>query len=321
MIDSATAWRYFHQEGRDPRFGNRPWCRPEASLREAEMRLMLKLILGAVLLIVLLVGLLGTAHWKFERAQQQRFAINDPPLPVVTDEAALAWGAHLFGSRGCSECHGEQGEGQVFLDVPPMRLIAANLTPGGRGKHYDADAFGRAIRHSVAFDGRPLIHMPSRDYAEFSDADTAALAAHIAALPPSSNDLGPSQVHALGRVLYLLGQLPILEAELIDHQPRTRMAPEPDDGVAYGAYVARTCVGCHGPEFRGGKVLGTPPDFPPASDLTAMPGWREADFVRLMREGKRPDDSDVHPLMPWGAFSRMSDDELAALFRYFRSLQ
>jgi hypothetical protein len=52
-----------------------------------------------------------------------------------------------------------------------------------------------------------------------------------------------------------------------------------------------------------------------------MPGWREADFVRLMREGKRPEDSAVHPLMPWGAFSRMTDDELAALFRYFRTLQ
>jgi cytochrome c553 len=286
------------------------------------MRLMLKLLAGAFLLVVLLlIGLLGAAHWNFERALQQRFAINDPPLALDGDTAELAHGAHLFQSRGCSECHGEQAQGTVFLDAPPMRLIASNLTPGGRGKHYDADGFGRAIRHSVAFDGRPLIHMPSRDYAELSDVDTAALAAHLASLPPSSNDLGPSQVHMLGRVLYLLGQLPILEAELVDHQPRSRAAPEPSDSLAYGAYVARTCTGCHGIDFRGGKVLGTPPEFPPASDLTAMPGWRDADFVRLMREGKRPDNSDVHPLMPWGAFSRMSDDELAALFRYFRSLQ
>ncbi len=286
------------------------------------MRLMLKLILGAILLIALLLaGLLGAAHWNFEHALQQRFSISDPPLPVTADDAALAHGAHLFRSRGCSSCHGEQGEGRVFLDAPPMRLIATNLTPGGRGKHYDADAFGRAIRHSVAFDGRPLLHMPSRDYVELSDLDTAALTAHLAALPPSSNDPGPSRVHMLGRVLYLLGQLPIIEAELVDHQPRTRQAPEPDASVTYGAYVARTCVGCHGNDFRGGRLPGAPPDFPPASDLTAMPGWREADFMRLMREGKRPDDSKVHPLMPWEAFSRMHDDELSALFRYFRSLQ
>lgn len=286
------------------------------------MNLMVKWSVGIVLLIgVLLAGLLGTAHWNFERALQQRFVISDPPLPASADDAALAQGAHLFGSRGCSDCHSEGGEGRVFLDAAPMRLVATNLTPAGRGRHYDIDTLGRAIRHSVAFDGRPLIHMPSRDYAELSDADTAALAAYIKSLPPSSNDPGPSRVHALGRVLYLLGQLPILEAEHIDHRPRTRTAPEPGDNIAYGAYVARTCIGCHGVEFRGGKVLGTPPEFPPASDLTAMPGWREADFVRLMREGKRPDDSDVHPLMPWGAFSRMSDDELSALFRYFRSLQ
>jgi cytochrome c553 len=187
---------------------------------------------------LVLAALLGAAHWNFEQALQQRFVINDPPLPVGANQAVLAQGAHLFGSRGCSECHGERGEGRIFLDAAPMRLAATNLTTGGRGRHYDADALGRAIRHSVAFDGRPLIHMPSRDYAELSDADTAALAAHIASLPPSSNDPGPSRVHALGRVLYLFGQLPILEAEHIDHQPRGRAAPEPSANAAYGAYVA-----------------------------------------------------------------------------------
>lgn len=51
-----------------------------------------------------------------------------------------------------------------------------------------------------------------------------------------------------------------------------------------------------------------------------MPGWREADFVRLMGEGERPDDSDVHPPMPWDAFNRTSDAVLITLFRYFRSV-
>lgn len=113
-----------------------------------------------------------------------------------------------------------------------MRVIATNLTPGGRGQHYDADALGRAIRHSVAFDGRPLIHMPSRDYAELSAAGTAALAAHIAAQQPSSNDPESSQVRAPGRVLHRFGRLPTLEAELFDRQPRSCAAPEPAASVA-----------------------------------------------------------------------------------------
>lgn len=277
---------------------------------------------AALLLLVVVAGaLLVLAHWNFERALGQRYEIADPPLDMATvDEAALAHGAHLFGSRGCSECHGARGQGSVFLDAPPLRAVATNLTPAGRGQHYDADTFARAIRHSVAFDGRPLIHMPSRDYAELSDADTVALVAHLQRLAPDDSEPGATDVRMLGRLLYLFGQLPILEAEHIDHRPRPRGAPEPGPTVAYGAYVARTCVGCHGENYRGGRVAGTPPDFPAASDLTVLPGWREADFVRLMREGRRPDGSQVHPLMPWGAFRTMTEDELLAMFRYFRSL-
>lgn len=276
--------------------------------------------LGVLALIVVAAGFAGWSHWRFERALQQRFEVADAPLPAATGPDALARGEYLFTTRGCSECHGERGEGKVFLDVPPLRAVASNLTAGGRGRHYDADAFGRAIRHGIAFDGRPLVHMPSRDYAELGDADTAALAAHLAQLPADANDPGATAVHLPGRILYALGQLPVIEAEHIDHRPRTRAEPAADDALAVGAYAARTCIGCHGESFRGGKVAGTPPEFPPAADLTAMPGWREADFVRLMREGKRPDGSSVHPLMPYAAFKRMTDAELGAMFRYFRSL-
>jgi len=285
------------------------------------MKRILKPVLsGLLILILLLAGLAGVAHWRFEQALQQRYEVNDPALAIPNDPERLAHGAHLFNSRGCSECHGAQGQGQVVLDEAPLRVVATNLTPAGRGRHYDADTFARAIRHSIAFDGRPLVHMPSRDYAELSDADTAALVAHLQRLAPSGNDPGDTEVHLLGRLLHLFGQLPVVEAAHIDHRPRTRAEPEPGRTVAFGGYVARTCIGCHGEYFRGGKVPGTPPDFPPASDLTAMPGWREADFVRLMREGKRPDGSEVHLLMPWQAFKAMTDEELGAMFLYFRSL-
>ena len=40
-----------------------------------------------------------------------------------------------------------------------------------------------------------------------------------------------------------------------------------------------------------------------------------------MREGKRPDGTDINPVaMPWPAFSQMTDTELAALWLYLETL-
>lgn len=253
------------------------------------------------------------------RAMRARPVVADPPLPPIGD-GALAHGEHLFRSRGCSDCHGARGEGRVVADVAPMRMVASNLTPAGQGRHYDADAFGRAIRHGVGHDGRALLLMPIQDYAELSDADTAALAHFLTTLPPVDHDPGTTQVRPLGRLLHLFGQLDLAPGVSIDHAPRARAAPAAAASVDYGGYVARTCSGCHRADYRGGPVHGMPPDLPPASDLTALEGWQAADFLRLMREGKRPDGSDVHPLMPWGAFKTMTDDELTALWLYFDSL-
>lgn len=268
---------------------------------------------------VLVVATLLVALWSSEQELARRFVVADPPLPAV-DAAGLAHGGHLFRSRGCSDCHGERGEGREVLDVPPMRMVASNLTPAGAGRHYDIDAFGRAIRHGVGHDGRSLVLMPVQDYAELSDADTAALAAWLARLPAVEHEPGRSEIRLLGRILHLFGQLQLVPAAGVDHRPRPRLAPAAAATRAYGEYLAHTCSGCHGRDYRGGRVPGTPPDAPAASDLAALDGWQAADFVRVMREGLRPDGRDLHPLMPWQAFRTMTDEELAALWRYFSAL-
>jgi mono/diheme cytochrome c family protein len=271
-------------------------------------------VLGLVAVAVLLLAL-----WSSERELARRFVVADPPLPAV-DAGGLAHGEHLFRSRGCSDCHGERGEGRLVFEAPPLRMVASNLTPAGAGRHYDVDAFGRAIRHGVGHDGRSLMLMPVLDYAELSDPDTAALAAWLATLPAVEHDPGRSAIHLPGRLLHLFGQLDLVPAAGVDHRPRRRAAPEPAPTVAYGEYLARTCSGCHGSDYRGGRVAGTPPTYPPASDLAALDGWAAPDFVRVMREGLRPDGRDLHPLMPWQAFRTMTDQELSALWLYFSRL-
>ena len=65
-----------------------------------------------------------------------------------------------------------------------------------------------------------------------------------------------------------------------------------------------------------------PPDLPLASNLTpaGLGAWTEADFVRALREGRRPDGSAINEFMPWRGYGAMTDSELRALWLYLRSV-
>jgi hypothetical protein len=65
-----------------------------------------------------------------------------------------------------------------------------------------------------------------------------------------------------------------------------------------------------------------PDDLPPASNLTpaGLGSWKEADFVRALRQGRRPDGTAIDEFMPWRSYASMSDGELEALWLYLRSV-
>jgi cytochrome c553 len=283
--------------------------------------------LGAVIgvLVLALATLYGVARWKTASALAQVYTVQDPPLAFAGDDAERARGAHLYTVLGCVECHGDGGAGKVVFDAGPVAtVVGPNLTPAALADRYDADALAAAIRHGLRPDGRPLRFMPVGDFKDLSDADTAALVRHLQALPPSDHAPGEFRVGPLGYVLYLAGQLHLVPAEDIDHAPRTRLAPPPGPTAEYGAYLAQVCTGCHGADFAGQRVPGTPPELPVAANLTphamGLRGWSEADFIRVMREGVRPDDRAVHPFMPWKTYGQMTDDELRAIWAHLSSL-
>lgn len=284
------------------------------------MKRLLKGLLGLLVAVLLLAGgLLGAAWWNSERAMAVRYAIDDPPLQRSSDPAVLERGAHLYITRGCGECHGEHGEGKLVMDAGPViRLVAPNLTPARLDPAYDVDRIAAAVRHAVAHDGRPLVFMPSEDWLDLGDEDVSALASHVLGLAAVQNDPGAIEIRPLGRILHLLGQFPLLPAEHIDHTPRARATPEPTPTVAYGAYVAQVCQGCHRPDLAGGMEFG--PDDPRSSNLTphadGLAGWSEADFERALRQGRRPDGSELHPMMPWQATAKLTEVEMAALWAF-----
>jgi hypothetical protein len=65
-----------------------------------------------------------------------------------------------------------------------------------------------------------------------------------------------------------------------------------------------------------GKHLVTP-NLTPDPETGRMNGWSNKDFIERFRKGRVIPGSP----MPWGPFSRMSDLELTALYKYLTSLE
>lgn len=283
---------------------------------------------GALLALVL-VSLAGVYGFTARRMGRHWDGIPRERIAARTDTASLTRGRHLATAIGkCVDCHGPDLGGRLFIDAGPAigELYATNLT-GGKGgvarAYTDAD-LERAIRHGVRPDGTPLRFMPAEEFNAMSDDDLEALLGYLRSLPPVDREPGRTRLGPLGRVLYLAGKFPLLAAERIDQRaPHTRtFTPAPT--AEYGRYLARIggCTGCHGEDLAGGPIPGTPPDIPPAQNLTpaGIGSWTEQDFVRALREGKRPDGSAINPFMPWTYTAQMTDDEIRAVWLYLRSV-
>jgi mono/diheme cytochrome c family protein len=100
-----------------------------------------------------------------------------------------------------------------------------------------------------------------------------------------------------------------------------------------GEYLAKAggCLGCHTEEkdkavpYAGGRALKTPFGTFYGPNITPHPQagigrWSEADFVRALREGRRPDGANYFPAFPYPSFTRISDADLRDLWAYLRSL-
>lgn len=282
-------------------------------------------LLGLVLAIAVAYGVLyGYTEYRLART----FEVPRVGLSLSEDPEVIARGEHVATVRGCVECHGPNLGGRLFIDGGPVGVLyATNLTAGrgGIGGTYsDADLIA-AIRHGVRPTGRPLLFMPSQEFNVLSDEDVVALVSYIRNLPAIDNELAPSRVGPLGRLLYAIGQFPLVPAELIDHDAPRAAAPPPGSTPEYGAYLVTGCLGCHGHDLAGGKIAGTPPDFPPAANITpdletGIGRWTEDEFIATLRTGRRPDGTEMRPEMPWQLTAQFDEHELQALWRYLQTV-
>jgi mono/diheme cytochrome c family protein len=166
--------------------------------------------------------------------------------------------------------------------------------------------------------------MPSEVYFNLNDEDMGYLIAYLKSLPPVDKQNPDRRIGPMGRVLLVTGQFPS-SAELVEKLPPRSSAVAPGPSAEYGAYLASTvCVLCHGQNLAGEYFPPGSPDAKLTPNLT--PGgelliWSQADFVKAMRTGVTKDgDTLDQAQMPWKELGQMSDDELAAIYAYLKSL-
>lgn len=92
-------------------------------------------------------------------------------------------------------------------------------------------------------------------------------------------------------------------------------------------YKLSGCENCHtdrehnGARLAGGRKLVTPlgvfstPNITPDKE-TGIGKWREADFKRALRKGISPSGYHYYPSFPYTAYTRLTDDDIKALWRY-----
>jgi cytochrome c5 len=103
--------------------------------------------------------------------------------------------------------------------------------------------------------------------------------------------------------------------------------------IKRGEYLAKMgdCIACHTdvkggtPSYSGGLPIATPfgtfysPNITPDKE-TGIGNWTEEDFIRALKDGRNPKGQNYFPVFPYIYFSKMSTDDIRAMYAYFMSI-
>jgi len=281
------------------------------------------LIVG--ILVVLVAGFYTKTYLSVRSRLNQRYQVNPQTITLRTDSAVLALGARLVKAKGCTECHTDDLGGKVFIDDGMLgRIVARNLTKGKGGLPADHSIrdWVLALKHGIRRDGKPLMIMPSHEFTLLSESDMGAIIAYATNLPKVDRELPDNSLKPLTYILTDLGTLPLIPAEMIDHNRSLVKEVKAEVSIEYGKYIATSCQGCHRENMKGGEPIA--PGFPSPADIssTGRPGkWTDDEFINTLRTGTTPEGKALDPgQMPWPMAKEFNDVELKALHLYLNSL-
>ena len=253
-------------------------------------------------------------------------------------ETQLERGRYLVETvAACGNCHTPKGPngplpdkklaGGDIIKHADFTAATANITPDpetGIGKWTDDQIF-LAIREGRRPDGSLIgPAMPSRSYRNLADGDVRAIVAYLRSVPPVYNPITVKSHYD--------DPVPASWGPPVGHVE----APPKKDRIAYGAYLAgpvARCTDCHteprpGEPARvgaGGKSFYGPWGISVSANLTpdetsGLGEWSDAEIERAIRTGIARDGHKLFPPMPFAAYRHITDDDMAALIAYLRSL-
>jgi cytochrome c len=87
------------------------------------------------LVALALLGVAATVVGKAlgERKMARTVVLQVPALDVAPDPARIEHGRYLYNTRGCAECHGDNGAGKTVVQDGGMVVVAPNITAGPNG--------------------------------------------------------------------------------------------------------------------------------------------------------------------------------------------
>ncbi len=242
----------------------------------------------------------------------------------------------VTGPAGCGNCHSPMGpdgfvagmelSGRLVEENPDFTAYARNITPAGEVANWSDEEFARAIREGLRPDGSLIgPPMPFSMYRGLSDDDLMSMVAYLRTVPAVESQV-PDSIY----------NIPLPPA----YGPPVDSVASIPAGVTveYGEYLAGPvahCMECHTPFGPQGPMLDTslgqggfefhgPWGTSIAANLTShedgLAGYSDDEIAAMIIKGVRPDGSPMMPPMPFPFLAGMTDEDLAAIILYLRSL-
>lgn len=266
---------------------------------------------GLLVLALLFAAWVWFASWRVLGAT---YEATPETLPAV-NAAQLAEGGRQARILGCHSCHGDGLQGRLMIDGQPFaRVWTTNLVE--LAARASDQQLAQAIRQGVGHDGRALYLMPSALYSRLTEAEVAALIAHIRSLPNGGERVSGIEWGPIGRFALASGGIRAQRDLIADYRARVPFDAGPET-AAGRRLVSIQCADCHAPDLTGGEPM--PGVHSPG--LAIAGAYSREQFRTLLRTGRPPDGRELR-MMTEAAVDDLrhyTDAEIDQIYDYLQA--
>jgi mono/diheme cytochrome c family protein len=316
------------------------------------MKTFFKIVGGVVLTAVALIAI-GVIWLMAKKPASRPASMEKVQASAAQVERGKYVVEHVSDCLGCHSDHlntfgfpvkpGSEGQGGFIFDKKlgfPGVVAAQNITPDaefGLGKWTDGEII-RAFREGVDRNGDALFPMmPYQHLRNMSDDDAKAVVAYLRTLKPVHNTVPAKSIDFPVNLFVKFAPKPV---------EGVVTSPDPHDSVAYGKYLTTIggCYECHTPHddhnalvaekaFSGGWEMRGPWGRNFTANLTSAPGTymatatkaefisRFKSFASLNAENSPQAPPGRNTIMPWLAFSGMTENDLGSIYDYLKTVK